>query len=413
MSTPLMNWSENFTFEAAEVQQPVGVEALQEIISASPRAKAVGTRHCFNRIADSPDGVLIDTSQLELAVTVDHDAMTATVPAGWSYSRLVDALEAEGVALPNLASLPHISIAGATATGTHGSGDGNQVLSAVISGIELVDGEGELRTIGRDHPDLKALSVGLGAFGVFTRLTLDVEPSFQVQSAYYHDTSWQMILENLDEVFASAYSVNLHAKYGATDVMGIWSKYRLDGTESIELDNEAWGMTRNPGQLEAGKHTLLNTPGPWSMRLAHFLPEGAPSAEGDELQSEYYVDRRHGVDAINALRALGSEIDPHLRATEIRTVASDDIWLSPCYQRETLSLGFTWQKHVDDVPALLPRIEEALAPFEARPHWGKLYSHDRAALLELWEHFDDALTLAESYDPNGTFHNPYLDRLRG
>ena len=408
----MKNWSENFTFEAASVAQPKSVDELQEVVAAAPSAKAVGTRHCFNRIADSPGGVLVDTSQLELSVSVDHDAMTATVPAGWSYSRIVDALEAEGVALPNLASLPHISIAGATATGTHGSGDDNQILSAVISGVELVDGEGELRTIGSDHPDLKALSVGIGAFGVFTQMTVNVEPSFQVQSAYYNDTSWQNILDNLDDMMASAYSVNLHAKYGEANVMGIWAKYRLSGSDPIDLPDESFGMVRNTGQLEAGKHTQLNTPGPWSMRLAHFLPEGEPSAGGDELQSEYYVDRRDGVDAINALRALGADIDPHLRATEIRTVASDDLWLSPCYQRETLSLGFTWQKHIDEVHALLPRVEEALAPFNARPHWGKLYSHDRAALLELWERFDDALTLAESYDPNGTFHNPYLERLR-
>lgn len=409
----MMNWSENFTFEAERVEQPRTVEAVQEIVAGAPRARAVGTRHCFNRIADSPGGVLIDTSALELGVTVDHEAMTATVPAGWSYSLIVEALEAEGVALPNLASLPHVSIAGATATGTHGSGNGNQILSAVISGIELVDGEGELRTIDQQHPDLKALSVGLGAFGIFTRLTVDVEPSFQVQSAYYLDTSWQTVLDNLDEIMASAYSVNLHAMYGTSDVRGIWSKYRLPDATPLDLPDKVWGMTRNPGQLEVGKHTPLNTPGPWSTRLAHFLPEAAPSSGGDELQSEYYVDRRYGVEAISALRKLGAEIDPHLRGTEIRTIAADDLWLSPCYQRDTLSLGFTWQKHVVDVPALLPKIEEALAPYEARPHWGKLYSHDRAVLLGLWERLDDALKLTEAYDPSGTFHNPYLDRLRG
>lgn len=408
-----MNWSENFTFEATEVEQPKTVEQLQQIVASAPRAKAVGTRHCFTRVADTPGGVLVDTSELDVGVTVDHDAMTATVPAGWSYSKIVAALDAEGVALPNMASLPHISIAGATATGTHGSGDTNQILSAVISGLELVDGEGELRTIPSGHPDLNALSVGLGAFGIFTTMTVDVEPSYLVQGAYFRQTSWENLLDNLDDVMASAYSVNLHAAYSDTDVRGIWNKYRLTGTEPLDLPDELFGMTRIQGQLTPGKNTIINDPGPWSTRLAHFTPESAPSAEGDELQSEYFVDRKHGVDAINALRAMGEDLDPHLHGTEIRTVASDDLWLSPCYQRETLSLGMTWRKHEPEVRALLPRMEEALAPFEARPHWGKLFAYDRAALLGQFEHLDDTLNLAESYDPNGTFNNPYLDRIRG
>lgn len=409
----LMNWSENFTFEATGVERPKTIAQLQDVVAAAPRAKAVGTRHCFTRIADSPGGVLVDTSGLDVGVTVDHDTMTATVPAGWSYSKIVAELEAQGVALPNLASLPHVSIAGATATGTHGSGDTNQVMAACMSGIELVDGEGELRTIDSGHPDLKALSVGLGAFGIFTTLTVDVEPSYLVQGAYFRETSWQNLLDNLDDVMASAYSVNLHAAYSDTNVRGIWSKYRLEGSEPLDLPDELFGMTRVEGQLTPGKNTIINEPGPWSERLAHFTPESAPSAEGDELQTEYFVDRKHGAAAINALRKMGADLDPHLHGTEIRTVASDDLWLSPCYRRETLSLGMTWRKHEPEVRALLPRMEEALAPFEARPHWAKLFAYDRSALLDQFEHLDATLTLAESYDPNGTFNNPYLERIRG
>ncbi len=409
--SPLMNWSENFTFESTAVEQPHSVEQLQDIVANADRAKAVGTRHCFTRIADSPGGVLVDTSQLDVGVTVDHDAMTATVPAGWSYSLICDELESQGVALPNMASLPHISIAGATATGTHGSGNTNQILSAVISGIQLVDGQGELRTIERGHPDLPALSVGLGAFGIFTTMTVDVEPSFRVTSAYYRDTSWQNLLDNLDDVMASAYSVNLHATYSDANVRGIWNKFRLTEGEHFDVPDEVFGMMRVEGQLTPGKNTIINEAGPWSERLAHFIPESAPSVAGDELQTEYFVDRKHGVAAINALRGMGADLDQHLHGTEIRTVASDDLWLSPCYQRETLSLGMTWRKHEPEVLALLPRMEEALAPFEARPHWGKLFSYDRAALLKQFVHLDNALDLASSYDPNRTFHNPYLERI--
>jgi len=294
------------------------------------------------------------------------------------------------VALRNLASLPHISLAGGTATGTHGSGDTNQILSAEISGLELVDGEGEQRILGKDHPDLRALSVGMGAFGVLTKITLDVEPSYLVQQDYYRDTGWDIILDNLDEVFASAYSVNLHAKFAAQNVSGIWRKHRLDDDRARDVPTDLWGMSLVEGQLEAGKHTTLH----------------------DELQSEYYVDRTHAVDAINALRAIGERIDPHLHGSEIRTIAADDLWLSPAYGRDTLSIGFTWKKHIDEVHALLPNVEEALAPFDARPHWGKLFAMGRDGLAAVFPHLDAFVSLAESYDPERRFANPYLENLR-
>ncbi len=409
---PLANWSENFEFEATSVEQPSSMEQLQEVVASATMAKAIGTRHSFNRSADSPGGTLIDCSELGLEMSVAADSQTATIPARWSYSKTVAELEARGLALKNLGSLPHISVAGATATATHGSGDTNQILSAEIAGVELVDAAGEIRTAEANSADLPALAVGLGAFGIFTRITLDVQPSYFVQQDYYRNTPWETFIDNFDEIMASAYSVNFHTKFDVPNVTGIWRKHRLPSAKAIEVPDELWGMHKVQGQLEAGKHTTLHEPGPWSERLAHFIPGGAPSAGGDELQSEYFVDRRHSIDALNALRAMGDQIDPHLHGSEIRTVAADDIWLSPAYKRETLSIGFTWKKHIDEVHALLTPIEEALAPFEPRPHWGKLFDFGRADLAARFPKLDDFLVVVDRYDPNGKFNNPYLQRLR-
>ena len=375
-----MNWSENIQYESAEVRHPSSVAELQELVAGAKSVKALGTRHSFNRVADSPGGVQVTTATLDLDVAVDSEAMAATVPGGWSYSAVVSALESQGVALHNMGSLPHISVAGATATGTHGSGDTNRVLSAAISGLEIVKADGSLMHVDRSMPELGAMAVGLGAFGVITQVTLYVEPSYLVRQDLYKGASWESVLANLDEIFASAYSVNLHAGFSETDTRAIWQKSRLEtdiNGDPIDPDvpDELWGAKRLAViDLDPGRVTTITTPGPWSERLAHFVPEGAPSAGGDELQTEYFVDRSDAVSAIGQLRAMGERIDPHLHGTEIRTVNADDLWLSPATGRDCLSIGFTWKKHPKEVLALLPDIEAALAPFKPTPHWGKLFA---------------------------------------
>jgi xylitol oxidase len=415
---PGTNWSESVTYAAAELRRPGSVEALQELVAAAPRVKALGTRHSFTDVADSPGGVLVDTSALDVGgVVVDHGAMTASVPGSWSYAAVAEALEAEGVALHNMGSLPHISVAGGTATGTHGSGDGNRVLAAAIRGLELVTADGSLLRVGVDDPRLPAMAVGLGAFGVMTRVTLQVEPSYWVRQHLYKEASWADVLANLDDVFASAYSVNLHANFSPASTRTIWQKERLatDAGGDLVLPDVAdvrWGASRlDVVDLDPGRVTPITEPGRWLHRLPHFVPGGAPSVGGDELQSEWFVDRTDAVAAIEALRRMGDRIDPHLHGTEIRTVAADDLWMSPAYGRDCLSLGFTWKKHPAEVTALLAPIEEALAPFAPTVHWGKLFAMGRPELCERLPRLDDFLELATSMDPTGTFRNPFIDRL--
>lgn len=411
------NWSENFEFAAVDLARPTSLPQLQELVAGASKVKALGTRHSFTRVADTAGGLLINTSLLDFDVTVDHEAMTATVPGGWTYARVAEALEAEGVALANMGSLPHISLAGGTATGTHGSGDTNQVLAAAISGIEIVTADGSLRAFDRSSPELAALAVGLGAFGIITRLTLDVEPTFFMRQDMYRTTTWDEVLSNLDDILASAYSVNLHCHYGVPEFRTIWQKTRLETATTgqpidIDVPDELWGATRwDTIDFEPGRLNPLTIAGPWLERLPHFTPQGSPSAGGDELQTEYFVGRADAVAALEALRGLGDRIDPHLRGSEIRSVAADDLWLSPCVGRDCLSIGFTWKKHLAEVTALLPDIEAALSPFAPTPHWGKLFAMERNELQHRFAKLDDFLALARELDPDATFQNAFLQRL--
>lgn len=417
MSLGLTNWAGSLAYSAESVHYPTSVAEVQELVSRLPRVKALGTRHSFNAIADSPGGALISLSELAPEVTIDADAMSVSVTGGTRYGVLAAELQAHGYALHNTGSLPHISVAGATATGTHGSGDRNGILSTAVSGVELVTADGSLVTVDRSNPDLKALAVGLGAFGVMTRVVLDIQPTYLVRQDVYRNAPWDSVLEAFDAVMSSAYSVSLIGDFGSKVVRELWQKTRV---ESVPDDDEQpepvpaslHGGTWYDDAEEPPDHALnvrAGIAGPWSDRLPHFRLDAPPSAGGDELQTEYFVDRRHGVDALRMLRSLGDRISPHLHATEIRTVAADDLWLSPAYARDSLCIGFTWRKHPTEVMALLADIEAALASYEPRPHWGKLFTFSDADLARRFPRLPDFLELTTTYDPTGKFSNAFID----
>lgn len=411
MSIGLANWSENFMFSAASVHHPRSVEELQELVGRSSHVKAIGTRHSFSTVADSPDGVLIDLSGLAPGTRIDQSTMTVSVSAGTSYGVLADDLERRGYGLANMASLPHISVAGGTATGTHGSSDRTGILATSIAALELVTADGSLVTVDRSNPDLAAIAVGLGAFGVVTRVHLDIEPSYEMRQDAYLGAPWETVLASFDEIMASAYSVNVGARFGPEDVRQILLKVRMDDNPDPAPAERFGGTWTADSELPPRPNVFPRggVVGPWSERLPHFRLESPPSMGGDELQSEYFVPREHGVAALEALRGMGQRIDAHLWGTEIRTTVADDLWISPAYQRDTLCIGFTWKRHLKEVTALLPQLEEALEPFSPRPHWGKLFH--MTDLNDRFSKLSDFVNLAERYDPDGKFWNPFLDRL--
>jgi xylitol oxidase len=411
----LTNWAGNFRYRATSIHYPVSVAGLQEIVARLPRVRALGTRHCFNGIADSA-GALVCLSAMPPDIRVDPVAMTVSVSGGTRYGVLVGELQAQGFALHNTGSLPHISVAGGTATGTHGSGDGNGILSTAITALELVTADGSLVRVDRSGSDLNAAAVGLGAFGVVAVLSLDIQPTYLVRQDVYRNAPWDTILGRFDEVMASAYSVSLLADFASNVVAQVWQKTRIgDG-----------GPTGAPGSLYGGSWyddadeapgSNLNVrggiAGPWSERMPHFRLDSEPSAAGDELQSEYFVARRHGVQALRAVRRLGERISPHLHIAEIRTTAADELWLSPAFERDSLCIGFTWRQHPAAVAALLPVIEDVLAPFQPRPHWGKLFGFRAAELAPRFPRLPDFLDVRARYDPTGKFCNPFLNQILG
>jgi alditol oxidase len=408
----LANWAGTHVYRADEVHRPATVEELRAIVARAPRVHALGSRHSFSDIGDSAELVALDG--LAADVVVDPVARTVTCSAGLKYGELAEALAGQGVALHNLASLPHISIAGAIATATHGSGNANGNLATAVRAVQLVTSDGEILTVQRGEPDFDGLVVGLGVLGVVTRVILDVEPAYDVRQRVFEALSWDALHEHFDDITAGGYSVSVFTRWGET-VDQVWVKSRVtDGPE--QQRDELFGavaatVDRHPilGLDAVNCTPQLGVPGAWSDRLPHFRMGFTPS-NGEEIQSEYHVARRHAEGAIRAVHALGATLRPVLQVAEIRTIAADELWLSPQYRRASVALHFTWTREPEAVARALIELEAALAPFEARPHWGKAFRATAAEIAPLYERLPDFARLAQRLDPRGAFRNDWLER---
>ena len=398
------NWAGNVTFGAARVHRPTTVDELCEVVASSSRIRAIGSGHSFSDIVATP-GELVTLTDLPPVVEMKPGGVR--VSAGLRYGDVAPALHDAGVALANLGSLPHIGIAGAVATGTHGSGVTLGSLATAVNALELVRADGSRVTIARGEPDFAGSVVALGALGIVTHVTLDVLPTFDVAQFVYEGCELTAVLDAFDEVLGSAYSVSVFTDWASAQ---IWRK-QLAGLPAPP--SFAGGVLatvdRHPiVALSAEACTpQRGVPGPWHTRLPHFRLDFTPSS-GDELQSEFFVPRAVAADALAAVASLGPRLRPVLQVSELRTVAADDLWLSPAYGRDTLAIHFTWVSDWAKVRPVLAEVEAALAPFDARPHWGKLFTRPA-------EHpcLADFRQLRASADPAGTFGNPYLDRILG
>ncbi|WP_337059296.1 D-arabinono-1,4-lactone oxidase [Kineococcus sp. G2] len=411
---PGSNWAGNLRYTAARLHAPRSVEQLQELVAGSRRLRALGTRHCFNDVADSP-GDLVSLAGLPAGVEVDGERAVVRVGAGTSYGVLAQRLHEAGWALRTMASLPHISVAGAVATATHGSGDRTQNLAADVRALEVVGADGGLRRVERGEEEFAGSVVAVGALGVVTALELDVVPAYEVRQDVYSGLSFAAFTENFDAVTSAAYSVSVYTTWVGEDTAQVWLKTRL--ADSADAPAELFGA-RPAGEplhplpevdvLNATEQ--LGVPGPWHERLPHFRFSFQPS-NGEELQAEYLVERAHALAAIEALRGLGPSIAPLLHMCEVRTVAADDLWLSSSYERDAVAFHFTFKQRQSEVLAALARIEAELLPLGARPHWGKLFAAGADALAGLYPRFADARALVARRDPDGTFANAFTDRI--
>jgi len=408
--SPGRNWAGNYTYRAQKLHRPSTIEQLQEIVANAPWVRVLGSRHSFNDIADSSE--LITLEAMPKDVVVDHATDTASFNAALKYGELVHRLNEESVAVHNLASLPHISVAGAVATATHGSGETNGNLATAVAGLELVTSAGEIIETSRGEPDFDGLVVGLGALGALTRITLDVELAYEVRQRVFEALGWEAFFEHFDEIISCGYSVSIFTRWSET-IDQVWVKSRVtDEPEQVESDlfgATAAAVDRHPILgLDASSCTpQLGRPGRWADRLPHFRMGFTPSS-GEELQSEYLFPRRYAVEAIQAVRSLAEEIRPILQVSEIRTVAADRLWMSMNYGQDTVGIHFTWKPEPEAVEAMLVQLETVLVPFEARPHWGKLFRANAAAIAPLYERMSDFIRLVERLDPRGAFSNSWL-----
>ncbi|WP_037671528.1 FAD-binding protein [Streptomyces griseus] len=408
MAETVTNWAGNITFAAEELHRPPTLDALRSLVAGSGRVRVLGSGHSFNEIAEpGADGVLLALDALPAEVDVDTTARTVRVGGGVRYAELARRVHGHGLALPNMASLPHISVAGSVATGTHGSGVGNGSLAAAVREVEIVTADGSTVTLGRGDARFGGAVTSLGALGVVTALTLDLEPSFEVEQHLFTE----LPLDGLDfeTVAAAAYSVSLFTDWRAPGFRQVWLKRRTD--QSLPAFPWATPATEAlhpvPGMPAVNCTEQFGVPGPWHERLPHFRAEFTPSS-GAELQSEYLLPRRDALDALRAVDAIRETVAPVLQICEVRTVAADEQWLSPSYGRDTVALHFTW---VADTAAVLPvvrRLEEALGGLDARPHWGKVFTVPAEVVRGRYPRIADFAALVGELDPAGTFTNAFV-----
>ncbi|MGC5003575.1 FAD-binding protein [Streptomyces sp. NBC_00353] len=411
------NWAGNITFGARRLRTPGSEAELQEIVATGTKVRALGTRHSFSTVADTA-GDLVSVAGLPRTVDIDREAGTVTVSAGLRFGEFADELHRNGFALHNLGSLPHISVAGACATGTHGSGVGNTSLAGAVRALDMVTADGTTARLARGDADFPGAVVALGALGVVTRLTLDLVPAFDVQQWVYEDLPQARIGDRagFDEVMSAAYSVSLFTDWRGGPVNQVWLKQRVGADGPAEAPAEWLGARladgpRHPIQGMPAENCTRQqgVPGAWHKRLPHFRLEFTPS-NGDELQSEYFVARSDAAAAFAALDRLRDRIAPLLQIGEIRTVARDDLWLSPASRTDAVAFHFTWVQDIAAVTPVLGAIEEALAPFGARPHWGKVFTTAPETLRTLYPQYADFEKLMTRSDPTGKFRNDFLDR---
>ena len=410
------NWAGNYTYSTKNLNFANTVEEVKHNVRERSHLKALGARHSFNGIADST------VEQISLQrfdqIELDPKAKTVTVGAGVTYGQMAPYIDSRGFAVQNLASLPHISVVGACATATHGSGSRNGNLSTAVRAMEIVTASGDVVTFSGKKLGAKfpGTVVGLGALGVVTKITLEVQPTFQMTQMVYENLSFSQLEHHLDDIFASGYSVSLFTDWQNHRATQVWIKRRVVLGSHVDPSTDFYGATpatRNLHPLEG--HSAENcteqmgVPGPWFERLPHFRMNFTPSS-GAELQSEYFVPREKAYAAIVAVEQLRDKITPHLFISEFRTIAADDLWISPCYQRASMAIHFTWKPEWAAVKSILPLIEAKLAPFDARPHWAKLFTMAPANLRSRYAKISDFQGMLAQYDPSGKFRNEFINK---
>ena len=413
----MRNWAGNHIYIARRVHEPRSIEELQELVRTSHRLRPVGSRHSFNDIADT-DGDQVSLVRMPRVLEIDPSTQTVTVDGATRYGDMCAPLDRAGFALHNMASLPHISVAGACATGTHGSGTRSGNLATAVVGVEIVRADGALvQVTATEREQLDAAAVSLGCLGVITRITLAVEPTYEVRQDVFEDLPLDGFVRHFHEIAAMGESVSFFTEWGSDAIEQVWIKRRIDPANETDRIGSLFGAAPATGERHPIRRLSpeactpqLGVPGPWFERLPHFRMDHTPSS-GDELQSEYFVGADQAPDAFLALHQLRESIAPLIQVSEVRSIAADNLLLSPASGRGSVAFHFTWQPDWPAVRQLLPAIERALESFEPRPHWGKLFTLLPEAVRARYPSLPDFVAVADAFDPAGTFRNAFVDRF--
>ncbi len=415
--TPRTNWSGTYTYRAASVARPESISDLAALIRAASRIRPLGTRHAFNDVADV-DGWQVNVAALTSWIEIDASARTATVNAGLSYAEIAPVLHAAGFGLPALASLPHLSVAGACATASHGSGHGIGNLATQVSALEFVDGTGTVRTLSRagDPDTFPGAVVSLGALGAVTSMTLDLVPTYDVAQTVRLSLPAAVFVDRFAEITGAAYSVSCFTRW--IDIVDqVWCKVRVgdrppDETLFTEAPPADVDVHPVPGGSPADCTPQRGVPGPWHERLPHFAAGRTPSF-GDEIQSEFFVDASAAPpprspcsgSAAGSLRPCASRrCAPSPRTTSGSAPPAAATWSASISRGSATSRWccrrWSWSKRT-------------LEPFAPVPHWGKVFTartapqdtdDPRFAMLGAFA------ALADRYDPDRRFVNDFLVR---
>lgn len=412
------NWAGNYTYQAIHLRPAQTIAEAQEIVAASCKVRVLGSRHSFNSIADSEETQL-SLAPLNKVLAINAANMRVEVEGGIRYGDLAPVLEEHGLALANLASLPHISVAGAVATATHGSGSDTGNLATAVVAMDVITVSGEIVHLSRDADGdtFAGAVVNLGALGVVARMTLEVEPTYQVRQDVYSGLSHDVLASDFDAIFGAAKSVSVFTDWRGPTTKAVWLKQVVDaqsgpGAAPAEFFGARAAM-QNQHPLPGGDATVctpqMGVPGAWHERLPHFRMAFTPS-NGAEIQAEYFLPRDNAARAIAAMRQHGDRLAPILMISELRTIAADNLWLSPAHRGPCLAIHFTFKRDWEAIQTVLPAIEASLEPLGAVPHWGKVTTMSPAAVMRSYGRLGDFRDLARAHDPLGKCRNEFVER---
>ncbi|MFA6298858.1 MAG: D-arabinono-1,4-lactone oxidase [Nocardioides sp.] len=428
------NWSGLATARPAREESPPDVAA---VVAAVERArtegttvKMIGTGHSFTAIS-APEHTMLRPGAMTGILSVDRDAMTVTARAGTRLKHLNAGLESLGLSLHNMGDIAEQTLAGAISTGTHGTGGVAASLAAQVVGLELVTGTGEVLTATEhENPDVLAVArVGLGALGVLTKLTFQVEPLFLLE-ATEEPMRWDQALGTFDQMTAESHHVDMYW-FPHSDRMLTKRNVRLaaDLSEAEPLSrarawfdddllsNKAFGlvtaaanrapaviprMNRVNGRL-LGARTYSD--------VAHRVFITKRNVVFREM--EYAVPREAGLAALREARIALDASDLRVSfPVEIRVAPADDIPLSTASGRDSFYLAFHTHRAADHT-AYFALMEQVMRAHGGRPHWGKVHTRRADGLAPLYPRFDEFLAMRERLDPDRVFANGYLRRVLG